>query len=208
MRSTLEVARDGDDDEIARLREALRQATHAAMAYARTSVAALASMKQRLDEVEGECARARAEDAATIEALRADVEELSTRACALTRERDEALMSLANVVRAGEDDATTKASASAPGTLSDEDAVELELVKQRCEVAEKMLNDLREEGLCLADEATKASERNEELSKVLRVMGEAKKDLAAAHDLVVNRHRHKVESSLNTANSVLETVEL
>lgn len=79
---------DDKDEEIARLRRALHRATDAAMAYATSSAAAVASMKTRLMTVEDECARARARDAATIEAL--------------TRERDDALTSLANAVRIGD----------------------------------------------------------------------------------------------------------
>ena len=192
---------DDKDEEIARLRRALHRATDAAMAYATSSAAAVASMKTRLMTVEDECARARARDAATIEAL--------------TRERDDALTSLANAVRIGdrgddddededddEDDESKRTSLAF--SASDVDAAELESVRQRCEVAERVLNDLREEGLCLADEAAKASVRHEEFLRVLSVVDEAKKDLAAAHELVVNRRRNKLKSSPTTTTRAIE----
>ena len=192
---------DDKDEEIARLRRALHRATDAAMAYATSSAAAVASMKTRLMTVEDECARARARDAATIEAL--------------TRERDDALTSLANAVRIGdrgddddededEDDDDESKRTSLAFSASDVDAAELESVRQRCEVAERVLNDLREEGLCLADEAAKASVRHEEFLRVLSVVDEAKKDLAAAHELVVNRRRNKLKSSPTTTTRAIE----
>jgi len=194
---------DDKDEEIARLRRALHRATDAAMAYATSSAAAVASMKTRLMTVEDECARARARDAATIEAL--------------TRERDDALTSLANAVRIGDrgddddedededdDDDDESKRTSLAFSASDVDAAELESVRQRCEVAERVLNDLREEGLCLADEAAKASVRHEEFLRVLSVVDEAKKDLAAAHELVVNRRRNKLKSSPTTTTRAIE----
>jgi len=192
---------DDKDEEIARLRRALHRATDAAMAYATSSAAAVASMKTRLMTVEDECARARARDAATIEAL--------------TRERDDALTSLANAVRIGdrgddddededEDEDDESKRTSLAFSASDVDAAELESVRQRCEVAERVLNDLREEGLCLADEAAKASVRHEEFLRVLSVVDEAKKDLAAAHELVVNRRRNKLKSSPTTTTRAIE----
>ena len=185
---------DDKDEEIARLRRALHRATDAAMAYATSSAAAVASMKTRLVVVEDECARARARDAAMIEAL--------------TRERDDALTSLANAVRIGDrgndDDDDESKRTSLAFSASDVDAAELESVRQRCEVAERVLNDLREEGLCLADEAAKASVRHEEFLRVLSVVDEAKKDLAAAHELVGNRRRNKLKSSPTTTKRAIE----
>ena len=185
---------DDKDEEIARLRRALHRATDAAMAYATSSAAAVASMKTRLVLVEDECARARARDAAMIEAL--------------TRERDDALTSLANAVRIGDrgddDDDDESKRTSLAFSASDVDAAELESVRQRCEVAERVLNDLREEGLCLADEAAKASVRHEEFLRVLSVVDEAKKGLAAAHELVVNRRRNKLKSSPTTMKRAIE----
>jgi hypothetical protein len=209
---------DDKDEEIARLRRALHRATDAAMAYATSSAAAVASMKTRLVLVEDECARARARDAAMIEALTRERDDaLTSLANAVrigecgdeeTRERDDALTSLATAVRIGErgdddDDDESKRTSSAFST-SKVDAAELELVRQRCEVAERVLNDLREEGLCLADEAAKASVRHEEFLRVLSVVDEAKKGLAAAHELVVNRRRNKLKSSPTTMKRAIE----
>jgi hypothetical protein len=58
---------DDKDEEIARLRGALRRATAAAMAYAETATAELGAMKSRLEQVE----RKSEEDARTIDELRA-----------------------------------------------------------------------------------------------------------------------------------------
>jgi len=216
---------DDKDEEIARLRRALHRATDAAMAYATSSAAAVASMKTRLMTVEDECARARARDAATIEALTrerddaltslANAVKIGDRGDEEPRERDDALTSLANAVRIGdrgddddededEDDDDESKRTSLAFSASDVDAAELESVRQRCEVAERVLNDLREEGLCLADEAAKASVRHEEFLRVLSVVDEAKKDLAAAHELVVNRRRNKLKSSPTTTTRAIE----
>ena len=216
---------DDKDEEIARLRRALHRATDAAMAYATSSAAAVASMKTRLMTVEDECARARARDAATIEALTRERDDALTslanavrigdRGDEEPRERDDALTSLANAVRIGdrgddedededEDDDDESKRTSLAFSASDVDAAELESVRQRCEVAERVLNDLREEGLCLADEAAKASVRHEEFLRVLSVVDEAKKDLAAAHELVVNRRRNKLKSSPTTTTRAIE----
>ena len=207
---------DDKDEEIARLRRALHRATDAAMAYATSSAAAVASMKTRLVLVEDECARARAKDAAMIEALTRERDDALTslanavrigdRGDEETRERDDALTSLANAVRIGErgDDDDESKRTSLAFSASKVDAAELELVRQRCEVAERVLNDLREEGLCLADEAAKASVRHEEFLRVLSVVDEAKKDLAAAHELVVNRRRNKLKSSPTTTKRAIE----
>ena len=216
---------DDKDEEIARLRRALHRATDAAMAYATSSAAAVASMKTRLMTVEDECARARARDAATIEALTrerddaltslANAVKIGDRGDEEPRERDDALTSLANAVRIGDrgddddededdDDDDESKRTSLAFSASDVDAAELESVRQRCEVAERVLNDLREEGLCLADEAAKASVRHEEFLRVLSVVDEAKKDLAAAHELVVNRRRNKLKSSPTTTTRAIE----
>jgi len=216
---------DDKDEEIARLRRALHRATDAAMAYATSSAAAVASMKTRLMTVEDECARARARDAATIEALTRERDDALTslanavrigdRGDEEPRERDDALTSLANAVRIGDrgddddededdDDDDESKRTSLAFSASDVDAAELESVRQRCEVAERVLNDLREEGLCLADEAAKASVRHEEFLRVLSVVDEAKKDLAAAHELVVNRRRNKLKSSPTTTTRAIE----
>jgi len=182
-------------------------------------------MKTRLMTVEDECARARARDAATIEALTrerddaltslANAVKIGDRGDEEPRERDDALTSLANAVRIGdrgddedededEDDDDESKRTSLAFSASDVDAAELESVRQRCEVAERVLNDLREEGLCLADEAAKASVRHEEFLRVLSVVDEAKKDLAAAHELVVNRRRNKLKSSPTTTTRAIE----
>jgi hypothetical protein len=209
---------DDKDEEIARLRRALHRATDAAMAYATSSAAAVASMKTRLVVVEDECARARARDAAMIEALTRERDDALTslanavrigdRGDEETRERDDALTSLANAVRIGDrgddDDDDESKRTSLAFSASDVDAAELESVRQRCEVAERVLNDLREEGLCLADEAAKASVRHEEFLRVLSVVDEAKKDLAAAHELVGNRRRNKLKSSPTTTKRAIE----
>ena len=65
---------DDKDEEIARLRGALRRATAAAMAYAETATAELGAMKSRLEQVE----RKSEEDARTIDELRARVERATT----------------------------------------------------------------------------------------------------------------------------------
>ena len=65
---------DDKDEEITRLRGALRRATAAAMAYAETATAELGAMKSRLEQVE----RKSEEDARTIDELRARVERATT----------------------------------------------------------------------------------------------------------------------------------
>lgn len=170
---------DDKDEEIARLRGALRRATAAAMAYAETATAELGAMKSRLEQVE----RKSEEDARTIDELRARVERATTststsntdatagiraafeaetrrlgeRARVAERERDDALRSLERAValRAREESVETPVGGEDASRITEE-----ALLRRRCDDADGLLRQYAAEGAALAEEANEAARRN------------------------------------------------
>lgn len=170
---------DDKDEEIVRLRGALRRATAAAMAYAETATAELGAMKSRLEQVE----RKSEEDARTIDELRARVERATTststsntdatagiraafeaetrrlgeRARVAERERDDALRSLERAValRAREESVETPVGGEDASRITEE-----ALLRRRCDDADGLLRQYAAEGAALAEEANEAARRN------------------------------------------------
>ena len=154
---------DARDDEIARLRAALRRATEAAMAYADTS-------SKRIDELKTQMRRRAETDATTIEELRDALEE--------ARARND------------EDNDEPRAAAPSGETTSDDAERALESARLRCEKAEQALDAFRCEGMALAEEAERASRRNELLESFLRG---AREDVGRARETLARRARVRAD---------------
>ena len=193
---------DDKDEEIARLRGALRRATAAAMAYAETATAELGAMKSRLEQVE----RKSEEDARTIDELRARVERATTststsntdatagiraafeaetrrlgeRARVAERERDDALRSCERAValRAREESVETPVGGEDASRITEE-----ALLRRRCDDADGLLRQYAAEGAALAEEANEAARRNRALeafaSDAFALVEDALGDIAA-----------------------------
>ena len=119
---------DARDDEIARLRAALRRATEAAMAYADTS-------SKRIDELKTQMRRRAETDATTIEELRDALE----RARARNDEDDDAPRAAAP---SGE---TTSDDAERPFSLVAAETRRFERASRRNELLESFLRGARED---------------------------------------------------------------
>lgn len=130
-----------------------------------------------------------------------DVAGLRLRLAETARERDEALESLANAVRLRpasmnddddvksyneNDDAPTRRS---PTDLSSLNVAEVEDARERCDVAERALRELRDEGLLLADEAARASARCVALGEYV---AKSREDIGALAALVASRRAARV----------------
>ena len=194
------------DEEITRLRGALRRATAAAMAYAETATAELGAMKSRLEQVE----RKSEEDARTIDELRARVDRATTststsntdatagiraafeaetrrlgeRARVAERERDDALRALERAV-------ALRAREEATETPVGEDAsriAEEALLRRRCEDADGLLRQYAAEGAALAREANEAARRNRALESFA---SDARALVEDARALVDRRRRER-----------------
>lgn len=136
-----------------------------------------------------------------------DVDGLRLRLAETARERDEALESLANAVRLRpasmnddgddvkayieNDDAPTRRS---PTDLSSLNLAEVEDARERCDVAERALRELRDEGLLLADEAARASARCVALGDYV---AQSREDIGALAALVASRRAARVGASKN-----------
>jgi len=133
-----------------------------------------------------------------------DVDGLRLRLAETARERDEALESLANAVRLRpasmndgddvkscieNDDAATRRS---PTDLSSLNLAEVEDARERCDVAERALRELRDEGLLLADEAARASARCVALGDYV---AQSREDIGALAALVASRRAARVGAS-------------
>ena len=138
-----------------------------------------------------------------------DVDGLRLRLAETARERDEALESLANAVRLrpasmndddNDDDGDVKSyiqnddSTHRPPTdLSSLNLAEVENARERCDVAERQLRELRDEGLLLADEAARASARCVALGNYV---SQSREDIGALAALVASRRAARVGASV------------
>ena len=132
-----------------------------------------------------------------------DVDGLRVRLAETARERDEALESLANAVRLrpasmnddddvksyiqNDDDPPTH---RPPTDLSSLNLAEVENARERCDVAERQLRELRDEGLLLADEAARASARCVALGNYV---SQSREDIGALAALVASRRAARAQ---------------
>ena len=87
------------------------------------------------------------------------------------------------------DDAPTRRS---PTDLSSLNLAEVEDARERCDVAERALRELRDEGLLLADEAARASARCAALGNYV---SQSREDIGALAALVASRRAARVGAS-------------
>ena len=132
-----------------------------------------------------------------------DVDGLRLRLAETARERDEALESLANAVRLrpasmNDDDVKSyiqndDSTHRPPTDLSSLNLAEVENARERCDVAERQLRELRDEGLLLADEAARASARCVALGNYV---SQSREDIGALAALVASRRAARVGASV------------
>ena len=135
-----------------------------------------------------------------------EVEGLRLRLAETARERDEALESLANAVRLrpasmnddDDDDNVTSyiqnddPTHRPPTDSSSLNLAEVESARERCDVAERALRELRDEGLLLADEAARASARCVALGNYV---SQSREDISELAALVASRRAARIGAS-------------